>query len=45
MNTVRKSQCRAAHTASKQFGIDPKVALLSYSSMGSAKGECVPEND
>ena len=29
-----------AHTA-KQFGIDPKVALLSYSSMGSAKGECV----
>lgn len=31
---------QTAHTA-KQFGIDPKVALLSYSSMGSAKGECV----
>lgn len=31
---------QTAHTA-KQFGINPKVALLSYSSMGSAKGECV----
>ncbi|MBM6810010.1 phosphate acetyltransferase [Faecalitalea cylindroides] len=31
---------QTAHTA-KQFGIDSKVALLSYSSMGSAKGECV----
>ena len=31
---------QTVHTA-KQFGIDPKVALLSYSSMGSAKGECV----
>lgn len=31
---------QTAHTA-RQFGIEPKVALLSYSSMGSAKGECV----
>ena len=31
---------QTAHTA-KQFGVEPKVALLSYSSMGSAKGECV----
>lgn len=31
---------QTAHTA-KQFGIEPKVALLSYSTMGSAKGECV----
>lgn len=31
---------QTAHTA-KQFGIEPKIALLSYSSMGSAKGECV----
>ena len=31
---------QTAHTA-KQFGLDPKVALLSYSTMGSAKGECV----
>ena len=29
---------QTAHTA-KQFGVEPKVALLSYSSMGSAKGE------
>ena len=25
----------------RQFGVEPKVALLSYSTMGSAKGECV----
>ena len=31
---------QTAHTA-RQFGIEPRVALLSYSSMGSAKGECV----
>jgi phosphate acetyltransferase len=31
---------QTAHTA-KQFGIEPRVALLSYSTMGSAKGECV----
>ena len=31
---------QTAYTA-RQFGIEPKVALLSYSSMGSAKGECV----
>lgn len=31
---------QTAHTA-KQFGIEPKIALLSYSTMGSAKGECV----
>ena len=31
---------QTAHTA-KQFGVEPKVALLSYSTMGSAKGDCV----
>ena len=31
---------QTAHTA-QQFGLEPKVALLSYSTMGSAKGECV----
>ena len=31
---------QTAHTA-KQFGVEPKIALLSYSTMGSAKGECV----
>lgn len=31
---------QSARTA-KQFGIDPQVALLSYSTLGSAKGECV----
>ena len=31
---------QTAHTA-KQFGVEPKIALLSYSSMGSARGECV----
>lgn len=31
---------QSARTA-KQFGIEPKVALLSYSTLGSAKGECV----
>ena len=27
--------------SARQFGVEPKVALLSYSTMGSAKGECV----
>lgn len=27
--------------SAKQFGVDPKVALLSYSTMGSATGHCV----
>ncbi len=31
---------QTAKTA-RQFGIEPKIALLSYSSFGSAKGECV----
>ncbi len=31
---------QTANTA-RQFGVEPKVALLSYSTMGSAKGECV----
>lgn len=31
---------QTANTA-KQFGIEPKVALLSYSTMGSATGHCV----
>ena len=31
---------QTARTA-RQFGIEPKIALLSYSSFGSAKGECV----
>lgn len=31
---------QTANTA-KQFGLEPKVALLSYSTMGSAKGDCV----
>lgn len=31
---------QTAFTA-RQFGLEPKVALLSYSTMGSAKGDCV----
>ena len=31
---------QTANTA-RQFGLEPKVALLSYSTMGSAKGDCV----
>lgn len=31
---------QTAYTA-RQFGVEPKIALLSYSSFGSAKGECV----
>ena len=31
---------QSAKTA-RQFGIEPQVALLSYSTLGSAKGECV----
>ncbi|MDD7280673.1 phosphate acetyltransferase [Floccifex sp.] len=27
--------------SARQFGIEPKIALLSYSSFGSAKGDCV----
>ncbi|MGN1277451.1 MAG: phosphate acetyltransferase [Floccifex sp.] len=27
--------------SARQFGIEPKIALLSYSSFGSARGECV----
>ena len=35
-----KSTVETAHTA-EIFGIDPKVALLSYSTKGSGKGETV----
>ena len=39
-NELVEIAVQTAHTA-RQFGLEPKVALLSYSTMGSAKGECV----